>query len=174
MNDDDIKKKIKICRRHYSIITCNGEGKIMWKTLWDEVLKVQLLKSSEALCHLEKCWVAECKESKICNRQFQNTKWPPSWSSTWNYPILRIYYLSQGNLALKFANFCPFWYHGPKVRMFFFKKREDSSLWISHLLKVLPASLNTDANFLEEERASLTNNTPQIIRPTDIRLCFTD
>ena len=34
-------------------------------------------------------------------------------------------------------------------------------------LKVLPASVNTDANFLEDERASLTNNTPQMIRPTD-------
>ena len=122
MNDDNIKKKIKICRRHYSIITCNGEGKIMWKTLWDRVLKVQLFESSETVCHLEKCWVAECKESKICNRQFQNAEWPPSWSSTWNYPILRIYYLSQGNLALKFANFCPFWYHGRKVRIFFSKR----------------------------------------------------
>ena len=161
MNDDNIKKKIKICRRHYSIITCNGEGKIMWKTLWDRVLKIQLFESSKAVYHLEKCWVAECKESKICYRQFQNAEWPPSWSSTWNYPILRIYYLSQGNLALKFANFCPFWYHGPKVRMFFFQKEgRFQSLNISPL-KVLPASVNTDANFLEDERASLTNNTPK-------------
>ena len=70
-------------------------------------------------------------------------------------------------MALEFAYFCPFLYHGPKVRMFFFQKEgRFQSLNISPL-KVLPASVNTDANFLEDERASLTNNTPQIIRPTD-------
>ena len=126
-----------------------------------EYFKFSFFELSEALCYLEKCWVAECKESKICNRQFQNAEWPPSWFSTWNYPILRIYYLSQGNLALEFAYFCPFLYHGPKVRMFFFQKEgRFQSLNISPL-KVLPASLNTDANFLDEERASLTNNTPK-------------